>query len=135
MTSVARTYAAVWAFGFGAVTGMVAGTAIRFPGIAWNMPFTLATALVGWVVSYAVIRRTSDRWQAGTLYLRMALYFITVFVCATAAIQALWLVFGSATPLTVVAQTLATAGAVAAGLWLTFYGGIERVIDAIMDRL
>ena len=133
MTTVDRVFTVLWGMGFGAATGLAVGPAIQLPSLGFALPLTLSVTAVAWVVSAVVLDRTSDRWDAGTLYLRLAVYFMVVFVLAVVGIQLLWLLFGSGGLLWLAVQLVVAAGAVAAGLWVTFYGGVERAATAIVE--
>jgi len=135
MTAIDRVFVVVWGMGFGAATGLAVGSAVQLPALELALPLTLAVTAVAWVVSAVVLARTSARWDAGTLYLRLAVYFMVVFVLSVVGIQSLWFLFGSGGLLWLAVQLVVAAGAVAAAMWVTFYGGIERATTEIVDAI
>ena len=130
---VDRLYAAVWAMGFGIATGFIAGSVVQFPEVSDSLRFTLASAAVSVGLLYYVLRETSERWRVETLVFRLGLYFLTVFSVSVVLIRVGTLAVGTEGLVAFVLQVLLLAGGVAAGLWLTFYGGIERAIDEFTD--
>lgn len=128
-----RLYAAVWALSFGVATGFIAGSVVQFGQTGGSFQFTLASAALSVGLLYYVLRETSDRWRAETLVFRLGLYFLTVFTVSVSLIRLGTLAVGSDGLLAVVVQLLLLVAGVAAGLWLTFYGGVEWAIDEFTD--
>lgn len=127
--AVDRLFAGVWATGFGTATGFIAGSVIQFSQIRHSLLFTIVSGLVSIGVLYYVLRATSDRWNTETLVFRLGLYFLTVFVASIVLTSLGALALGRTGILAFGLQVVLMAAAVALGIYVTFYGGVEWAID------
>jgi uncharacterized membrane protein YfcA len=118
---------ASWALGLGVLGGAIAGSIVPAGTPSEELRHVLGFALLFGSAIYLLITRRQLRWEEKHPYLRFVVFVLTLTVASVVLVQAVVLLPLGSGAVAGALSFLAGVGAFLVTVWMTFYGGAERL--------
>lgn len=125
---------ASWALGLGVLGGAIAGSIVPARTPAEELRHVFGFALIFGPTVYVLISRQGVRWEDKHPYLRFVVFVLTLMVASVALVQLVVLLPLGTGAVSRALGFLAGVGAFVVTVWMTFFGGAERLWAAFLEK-
>ena len=125
---------ASWALGLGVLGGAIVGSIVPASTPGEELRHVFGFMLLFGPVIYVLVTRRERYWEAKHPYLRFGVYTLSLTTAAVFLVRLVLLLPLGTGNLASVVEFLAGLGAFAVTVYVTFYGGAERVWDLFLSR-